>query len=69
MDQPSCFIAGSLDPVREMLPGVDSYADPGAACADFRGTTIIEGAGHWVHMEKPDAVNEPLLKFLADVGY
>ena len=47
-----------------MLPGGDMYADPGAACTDFRGTTIIEGAGHWVHQEAPDAVNAALDAFL-----
>jgi hypothetical protein len=31
-----------------MIPGVDSYADPGAGCTDFRGSTIIGSAGHWV---------------------
>ena len=29
VDQPSCFIAGALDPVRAMIPGADTYADPG----------------------------------------
>ena len=57
IDQPSCFIGGSVDPVRHMIPGGDMYADPGAACTDFRGKTIIDGAGHWVHQEAPDAVN------------
>ncbi len=27
--QPSCFIAGSRDPVRAFIPGSDGYADPG----------------------------------------
>jgi pimeloyl-ACP methyl ester carboxylesterase len=65
VDQPSCFIAGALDPVRNMIPGSDGYADPGAACTDFRGSTIIEGAGHWVHQEAPDAVNAALDAFFA----
>lgn len=64
VDQPACFIGGSLDPVRAMVPGVDSYADPGAGCTDFRGTTIVEGAGHWVHQEAPEAVNAALDAFL-----
>lgn len=64
VDQPACFIAGSLDPVRGMLPGVDSYEDPGVACTDFRGKTIIGGAGHWVHQEAPDEVNAALDAFL-----
>lgn len=62
--QPSCFIAGERDPVRAFVPGVDGYADPGAACTDFRGTTIVPGAGHWVHQEKPAETNAALLAFL-----
>ena len=68
VDQPSCFIGGALDPVRHMLPGGDMYADPGSACTDFRGTTIVDGAGHWVHQEAPDAVNAALDDFLASLS-
>jgi pimeloyl-ACP methyl ester carboxylesterase len=64
IDQPSCFIGGSLDPVRHMIPGGDMYADPGAACTDFHGSTIVDGAGHWVHQEAPDPVNAALDAFL-----
>ncbi len=67
IEQPSCFIAGSLDPVRHFLPGVDGFADAGKACADFRGATIIDGAGHWVQQEAPGAVNEALEAFLAEL--
>jgi len=67
VDQPSCFIAGTNDPVRAMLPGADLYADPGSNCIDFRGSTLIEGAGHWVQQEAPAAVNEALDGFLAEI--
>jgi pimeloyl-ACP methyl ester carboxylesterase len=30
---------------------------------DHRGTTMIDGAGHWVQQEKPDQVNAALLAF------
>jgi pimeloyl-ACP methyl ester carboxylesterase len=66
--RPSCFIAGERDPVRTFVPGVDGYADAGAACSDFRGSTIIAGAGHWVHQERPDETNEALLAFLQSVA-
>ena len=62
--QPSCFIAGERDPVRAFIPGNDGYADPGAACTDFRGSTIVPGAGHWVHQERPAETNAALLTFL-----
>ena len=62
--QPSCFIAGERDPVRAFIPGVDGYADPGAACTDFRGSTIVPRAGHWVDQERPAETNAALLAFL-----
>jgi pimeloyl-ACP methyl ester carboxylesterase len=35
--------------------------------SDHRGTVLVDGAGHWVHQEKPDEVNAALLAFLAEV--
>lgn len=61
---PSTFIAGDRDPVRWMIPGEDAYADPGAFCDDFRGTTLIAGEGHFIQQEAPVAVTEALLAFL-----
>jgi pimeloyl-ACP methyl ester carboxylesterase len=63
--QPVLFIAGTNDPVIRMLPpeGMKEHV------TDLRGIELIEGAGHWVHMERPQAVNEPVLAFLKDVGY
>jgi pimeloyl-ACP methyl ester carboxylesterase len=63
--QPACFIGGERDPVRSMLPGTDLYADPGAACDDFRGSTIVAGVGHWVHQEAVEQTNAALDAFLA----
>ena len=62
--QPACFIAGARDAVRHFIPGSDLYAQPGAACEDLRGSTIIDGAGHWVQQEAPEATNDALLAFL-----
>jgi len=67
IDRPSCFVAGEHDPVKAMLPGVDLFESPGAACSDFRGSTIVPGAGHWVQQEAPAAVNRALETFLADL--
>lgn len=63
--QPAAFIAGTRDPVRHFVPGVDVYAVAGAACDDFRGTTLIEGAGHWVQQEAPEATNAALSTFVS----
>lgn len=62
--QPAVFIGGSLDPVRRFVPGADLFADTGAGCADFRGATIVPGAGHWVQQEAADAVNAALEVFV-----
>jgi len=62
--QPSCFIAGERDIVRDMIPGMDLFADPGANCADFRGSFIIPRVGHWVQQEAPAETNAALETFL-----
>lgn len=62
--QPSAFIAGSLDPVRSFVPGRDAYESAGELLKDMRQLTIIEGAGHWIQQERPNAVTEALLAFL-----
>ncbi len=67
VDQPSCFIAGELDPVRAMVPGTDLFANPGGSCTDFRGATTVGGAGHWVQQEAPRAVNDALDAFLDEI--
>ncbi len=62
---PTGFITGSLDPVNLMMPGaVEAMAD---VLPDFRGATVIDGAGHWVQQEKPAETNAALLSFLASV--
>lgn len=62
--QPACFIGGEKDAVRHFVPGGDLYADPGGACDDFRGATIIPGVGHWVQQEAPAETNAALEAFL-----
>jgi pimeloyl-ACP methyl ester carboxylesterase len=60
---PSFFIGGSADPVLVMSPPdrQDQWLD------DHRGTVLIDGAGHWVQQERPDATNAALLDFLAQI--
>ena len=60
---PSYFIGGSLDPVLVMDPGGVERMQK--LLPDFRGSTIIDGAGHWTQQEAPAAFNEALLGFLA----
>jgi pimeloyl-ACP methyl ester carboxylesterase len=60
---PTGFITGSLDPVNLMMPG--AAAAMAEALPDFRGSTVVDGAGHWVQQEKPAETNAALLAFLA----
>jgi len=62
---PSGFICGDIDPVRQM--DLDGIARMQSTLPDFRGGTLIEGAGHWTQQEAPAAFNAALLAFLAGV--
>ena len=60
---PTAFITGSLDPVNAMMPGAaEAMAE---VLPDFRGGTLVDGAGHWVQQERPAETNAALLEFLA----
>lgn len=67
MVQPACFIAGERDPVRNFVPGMDMFANAGAHCTDFRGTTLIPDVGHWVQQEAPAETNRALEAFVRGV--
>ncbi len=64
LQQPAAFVAGELDAVRNFLPGVDLFSVASDSCADFRGSTIVPGVGHWVQQEAPAAVNATLQAFV-----
>jgi pimeloyl-ACP methyl ester carboxylesterase len=62
---PVWFIGGTRDGVIAHRPGyVESMA---TRLPDLRGTTLIEGAGHWTQQEAPEAFNRALLGALADL--
>jgi pimeloyl-ACP methyl ester carboxylesterase len=63
--QPAAFIGGEFDVVRQFMPDLDPYDYAHLACDDFRGTTIVPGAGHWVQQERPEATNQALAAFFA----
>ena len=62
---PTGFITGSLDPVNFMMPG--AAEEMAQVLPDFRGVTVVEGAGHWVQQERPEETNAALLSFVAPV--
>jgi len=64
IDVPACFIAGARDwGIHQTPGGLDAMQT--RACAKFQGLHLIEGAGHWVQQEAPEAVAEKLLRFFA----
>jgi len=65
IDVPSMFVGGKSD------WGV--YQNPGAlermqnvACTKMIATHLVEGAGHWVQQEQPEAVSKLLIQFLQE---
>ncbi len=36
---------------------------------NLKDIVLVEGAGHWIHMEDPKPVNDAILGLLKDVGY
>ncbi len=60
--QPAAFAAGADDDVLLMVPDWQETFAP--AFDDLRFCEIVEGAGHWIQMEKPSETNELILRFL-----
>ena len=63
IDVPSCFIAGSADWGRFQKPG-ELEKMQASACSRMLGCHVVEGAGHWVQQEQPEAVIRLLKEFL-----
>jgi len=60
--QPALFIAGSNDAVITGSMGERALDELENVVPNVR-KTILEGAGHWVQQERPDAVNAALISF------
>jgi pimeloyl-ACP methyl ester carboxylesterase len=60
---PTCFIAGAADWGSRQTPGA-LEAMRTRACARMLGCHLVDGAGHWVQQEQPDAVIALVLEFL-----
>jgi pimeloyl-ACP methyl ester carboxylesterase len=66
IEVPALFIAGAADWGVYQAPGAFEGLD--GVCSQFRGSHLIEGAGHWVQQEQPEAVVDLLLAFLKERG-
>ena len=67
IDIPACFIAGSSDWGVYQKPG-DFERMQHEICTDLVGCHLIDGAGHWVQQEQPNAVIDRLLAFLGHIA-
>jgi pimeloyl-ACP methyl ester carboxylesterase len=66
IDVPSMFIGGRSDWGVFQRPGrLEKMQE--SACTDMRGVHLVDGAGHWVQQEQPEAVLELLLAFLREL--
>lgn len=66
IDVPALFIGGAADWGTFQTPGAFERMQTQAVSRDFRGAHLVEGAGHWVQQEQPDAVSALLLSFLRE---
>ena len=62
LTMPAYFIGGTLDVVNVMDPsGIERMRN---LLPDFRGSTVLDGVGHWTQQEAPAAFNDALLGFV-----
>jgi pimeloyl-ACP methyl ester carboxylesterase len=63
IDVPAMYIAGRSDWGTYQTPGaVESMQSK--ACTRMAGVHLVDGAGHWVQQEQPEAVSKLLIRFL-----
>ena len=65
IDVPSMFVAGKSDWGVHQAPGVFEKMQA-SVCTRMRGCHLVDGAGHWVQQEQPEAVTRLLLDFLRE---
>jgi pimeloyl-ACP methyl ester carboxylesterase len=65
IDVPAAFVSGKSD--WGVFQRAGSYeAMQKSACTKFWGAHLVEGAGHWVQQEQPEATVAHILQFLKD---
>ena len=66
IDVPSCFISGKSDWGVYQIPGAFERMQSDVL-TDIRGCHLIDGAGHWVQQEQPEAAVDLVMDFLSGV--
>ena len=60
---PALFAVGSRDPGMA-IPGMERIiADMARLVPQLHDTVTVDGAGHWLHLERPGIVNDLILSF------
>ena len=67
VSQPSAFVAGAEDEVLTYVPGQSWVELMKPFLLDLQFITIVEGAGHWVQLERPEETTHEILRFLETV--
>ena len=62
--QRALFIAGSVDPTINGTTGKPQLEAMSTTVPNLQRKVIIEGAGHYIQMERPQQVNAELIQFL-----
>jgi len=65
LSMPTAFVAGAADPV--ITGREDALQQMAGSLPAYRGTTLIDGVGHWVQQEAPHQFTRSLLGFLDGV--
>jgi pimeloyl-ACP methyl ester carboxylesterase len=60
--QPCHLMVGSKDPAFVMM--AEAFANVNQNVTDLRGNIVLDGAGHWLPLERTKEVNSALLAFL-----
>ena len=63
IDVPACYIGGSSEWAVYQSPG--SFERMHTTCTRLKGVHLVQGAGHSIAEEQPEAVNRLLIEFLA----
>jgi len=61
--QPALFIAGTRDAVITGSLGKRALDDLESVVPNLAPKILLDGAGHWIQQERPDAVNAALIAF------
>lgn len=64
---PVTYIGGVADWGNYQRPGALESLESGNIATDYRGTRILDGAGHWPQVEVPNELCDDIVKFLEGV--